>query len=135
MRSSPIKAVSVAVFHDDRFLLVRRGRPPAYGLYAFPGGRVEQGESLAEAVQREAMEETGAELADIRHLVDLDIPAEEEEARIEFILSVHAARFVGGTIVAGDDADAVAWLSVADMARLPLADSVLEIARQIAAEN
>ena len=130
---APVRAVSAAIFHEGRFLLVRRGRAPALGLYAFPGGRVEAGETLAEAVRREVIEETGALLSSVEHLIDLELVSEQEEGRVEFILSVHAACFAGGDIAAGDDAAAVAWLTLDEMARLPLAGSVLEIARRIAA--
>ncbi len=129
---APIRAVSAAIFHEGRFLLVRRGRAPALGLYAFPGGRVEAGETLTEAVRREVMEETGAHIAAIAHLVDLELSAERDEGRVEFILSVHSAAFAGGTIVAGDDADMALWLTLDEMASLPLAGSVYEIARRIA---
>lgn len=132
MTTPPLRAVSAAIRHEGRFLLVRRGRAPARGLYAFPGGRVEDGETLEEAVRREVMEETGARLAEVTHLVDLDIAAENGD-RIEFVLSVHSARYAGGEIVAGDDAEAAAWLTVAEMERLPLAASVLEIARSLSA--
>lgn len=132
---APVRAVSAAIFHEGRFLLVRRGRAPALGLYAFPGGRVEAGETLAEAVRREVIEETGALLSSVEHLVDLELVSEQEEGRVEFILSVHAACFAGGDIAAGDDAAAVAWLTLDEMARLPLAGSVLEIARRIAGER
>jgi 8-oxo-dGTP diphosphatase len=135
MTHGPLSAVSAAIFHDGRFLLVRRGRAPAKGLYAFPGGRVEQDESLADAVRREVMEETGATLASVDHLVDLEIVSEDDTDRVEFVLSVHVAGFAGGDIAPGDDADAVAWLTLDEMARLPLAGSVLEIARQIAEEQ
>jgi 8-oxo-dGTP diphosphatase len=129
---TPAPAVSVAIVDGDRFLLVRRGRPPAFGLYAFPGGRVEAGETLHEAVVREALEETGALLTDVRHLVDLEIGAEDGPARVEFILSVHAAAFAGGTVEAADDAAEAVWVTVDEMAALPLAGSVLDIARQLA---
>jgi len=131
MTAGPTRAVSAAVFHDGRFLLVRRGRAPAKGLYAFPGGRVEPGETLAAAVRREVAEETGATLGQIEHLVDLDLASEVDGGRIEFVLSVHRAEYAGGEVIAGDDAEAVAWLSVAEMERLPLAGSVLDIARGI----
>ena len=131
--TSPIEAVSVAILHEGRFLLVRRGRAPAKGLYAFPGGRVEAGETREQAVIREALEETGAQLANVAHVVDLEIPAENAD-RIEFVLSVHSASYAGGTVVAGDDADAAVWVTVDEMEQLPLAGSVLEIARQLAAE-
>ena len=132
MTAQPQRAVSAAIFHRGRFLLVRRGRPPALGLYAFPGGRVEPGETLDQAVRREVSEETGALLDTVRHLVDLSIPAEDDAQRVEFVLSVHVAGFAGGRLAPGDDADALAWYTLDEMARLPLAGSVLEIARQIA---
>jgi 8-oxo-dGTP diphosphatase len=128
-----VQAVSVAILHEGRFLLVRRGRAPAKGLYAFPGGRVEAGETREQAVIREALEETGAQLANVAHVIDLEIPAENDD-RIEFVLSVHSASYAGGTVVAGDDADAAVWVTVDEMEQLPLAGSVLEIARQLAAE-
>lgn len=128
----PIRAVSAAIFHEGRFLLVRRGRPPALGLYAFPGGRVEPGETLEQAVRREVSEETGALLDTVGHLADLAIAAEDDADRVEFVLSVHVADFAGGTLAAGDDADALAWFTVEEMSRLPLAGSVMEIARKIA---
>lgn len=131
MTQAPVSAVSVAIRDGERFLLVRRGRPPALGLYAFPGGRVEAGETLAEAVAREAHEETGALLHGIRHVVDIEIEAEDEPARIEFVLSVHAADFAGGVIAAGDDAAEAVWVTVEDMEALPLAGSVLEVAREL----
>ena len=130
--ATPIRAVSAAICHQGRFLLVRRGRAPARGLYAFPGGRVEAGETLEEAVRREVIEETGALLSDVAHLVDLELASEQENERIEFILSVHKAGFAGGEIVAGDDAEAAFWFTLEEMAALPLAGSVLEIARNIA---
>lgn len=132
MTASPVRAVSAAIYHDRRFLLVRRGHAPAQGLYAFPGGRVEAGETLDSAVRRELLEETGALIADVTHLVDLELASELETGRIEFILSVHTARFAGGTIVAGDDADEAAWFSIEEMAGMKLAGSVLEIATEIA---
>lgn len=131
--TQPIRAVSAAIYHEGRFLLVERANPPAQGLYAYPGGRVEQGETLEQAVRREVIEETGALLSDIQHLVDLELASETESGRIEFILSVHKAGFAGGKIVAGDDAAAAFWFTIEEMVALPLAGSVLEIAQQIVA--
>jgi ADP-ribose pyrophosphatase YjhB (NUDIX family) len=55
----PQLAVSAAIFRDGKVLLVRRARSPGKGFYSFPGGRVEFGESLHAALQREIREETG----------------------------------------------------------------------------
>ena len=54
----PFIAVSAAIMRDGKFLVVRRARPPAAGLFSFPGGVVEAGEKLTEAVVREIAEET-----------------------------------------------------------------------------
>ena len=59
----PRLAVSVGVWHAGRILLVQRAKPPMDGLWTFPGGHVEPGETAADAVRREAMEETGLDVA------------------------------------------------------------------------
>jgi 8-oxo-dGTP diphosphatase len=131
LAANPTRAVSAAILHEGRFLLVRRGRAPARGLYAFPGGRVERGETLEDAVLREIAEETGARISNVRHVVDLQLSSETRSGVVEFILSVHAADFDGGVIVAGDDAETAAWYTLDELETLPLASSVLDIARQI----
>jgi 8-oxo-dGTP diphosphatase len=54
----PFLAVSAAIVREDRILVVRRSRPPAQGVYTLPGGVVEVGETLSQAITREVLEET-----------------------------------------------------------------------------
>ena len=61
----PYLAVSAAIFRDGRVLIVRRAQPPAHGVYTLPGGGVELGETLEQAVIREVREETGLEIEPI----------------------------------------------------------------------
>jgi len=57
--SRPIVGVGVVVWHQDRVLLIKRGKPPRVGQWSLPGGAQDLGETLAEAASRELMEETG----------------------------------------------------------------------------
>ncbi len=130
--AGPRAAASVAIMREGRFLLVRRGRSPARGLYAFPGGRCEDGETPADAARREVLEETGLHLDRLDHFRDLDIPA-DDPARIAFRLSVFRGWISGGEAVAADDADAVGWFSLQEMPGLPTIESVSAIAAEISA--
>jgi 8-oxo-dGTP diphosphatase len=119
----PEVCVGGVALWDDRLLMVRRGRGPAQGEWSIPGGRVEWGETLAEAVVREVAEETGipiacAELigwveriADDYHQVILDylvVPLDQVEP------------------VAGDDAAEAAWVPLHEVADLTLVDGLAE---------
>ena len=123
--------MSVAIFHDGAFLLVRRGREPSKGLFAFPGGRVDAGETDEDAVRRELAEETGLAVETLHPLVELLLPGAAEYPA--FRLLVFRGYRPAGTLQAGDDADAVGWFSLDEMHRLPVIPSVLETARAIVA--
>lgn len=126
---SPLPAVSVALVDGDRVLLVRRGRAPAKGLFAFPGGRVEDGETLEQAARRELFEETGLAAGVLELVETLDIDAEPPGS--PYRLHVFAARFVGGEPVAGDDAETAGWFTLGEMASLAVIASVLDVATRL----
>lgn len=128
-KKPPVKAVSVALFVDDAFLLVLRARQPAMGLHAFPGGRVEPGETLIGAATREMREETGLVISAPTLFDSLMLPGEDAD----FELSVFLARAANGTLQAGDDAAQAGWFTLAEMGNLPITESTLAIARRIAA--
>ncbi len=104
---------------DDggRLLLIRRGQAPHAGAWSLPGGRVEPGESLTEAVRREVFEETGliVEVGDVVGTVD--IPAGDDTV---YDVTDFAATVVGTSAepVAGDDAADVAWVTATELAAL-----------------
>lgn len=127
----PIEAVSAAIHRGGRFLLVKRGRAPSRGLYAFPGGRVEDGETREDAVRREVEEETGLRLGGVSHLRDIEIAPDPVAGFPGFRLSVYASEDPGGTPVAGDDAESLGWFSTEEMAELPITESTLEVALEI----
>ncbi len=125
----PVVACVGAVVLDDhgRLLLVRRGNEPGRGLWSVPGGRVEAGESVAAAVEREVREETG---------LTVRAGAEVGRVRIPGAGVVYAVVDLSCTLldpaaapVAGDDADAVTFADAADLERLPCTPRLLETLR------
>lgn len=116
-------AAAVVVRADGRLLLIRRGTEPQRGRWSVPGGRVEPGETVAEAAVREAFEETGARVRAERELGVVRVPA-----GADLVYEVHdvAATFLGGTLRPGDDADAVCWADPGELAALETTDGLLE---------
>jgi 8-oxo-dGTP diphosphatase len=113
---------AVAVF-DDRILMIRRGHGPAAGTWSVPGGRVETGETLAEAVVRELREETGL-VGVCESLVGW---AERIGPDHHYVILDFAVTVVDDADpVAGDDAAEAAWVPLSDVAELTLADGLAE---------
>lgn len=120
----PELCVGAVAVVDGRLLLVRRGRPPGAGLWSVPGGRVEAGEPVVVAVERELAEETALRgrcgalvgwverIGPAHHFVILDF-------RVEVLDPPGAA-------TPGDDAAEVAWVPVADVRSWPLVEGLAD---------
>ena len=102
----PITGVAAVVIEDDKVILVRRGRPPAYGEWSLPGGAVELGETLANAVVREVKEEIGLEVEVLELIAVLDRIFLDREGQVEFhyVLLDFICRIKGGKLQASSDA-------------------------------
>src|SRR5262249_10880236 len=89
----PFLAVSAAIIRDGRVLIVRRARPPAQGIYTLPGGVVEAGETLHEAVIREIREETSMTIEPVALAGHREAIVRDKEGRVErhFIILAFAA--------------------------------------------
>lgn len=131
MESEEIPAVSVAVRRGETVLLVKRGREPSRGYYAFPGGRVEAGESLEEAARRELIEETGLWVLDLTLVRDYLIEGKSDGPLLRYRLHVFAAHHVEGEAVAGDDAEEAGWFDIEAMRAMLLSDFVLDVAIEV----
>jgi len=116
--------VGAIVVEDERLLLIRRGRGPAAGEWSVPGGRVEGGELLAEAVVRELAEETGLEGV-CGPLVGWVERLDEE---YHFVILDFAVQLLdpSAPAVAGDDALEVEWVPLHDVADRSLVEGLAE---------
>ena len=125
----PRVAVGAIVFKDLKVLLVRRGKPPAEGLWAIPGGRVEIGESLPAAAEREIFEETGITINALKPVYTFDVIERDESGRTRFhyVIVDMTADYVRGDIRAGDDASAARWVSSDEMATLKVSSKTRQL--------
>ena len=125
----PYLAVSAAIFRDGRVLIVRRARPPAHGLYTLPGGGVELGETLEQAVIREVREETALEVAPVELVGFRQAIARDDAGRVErhFVILPFAARFLAGEVSLNEELAEAQWLVPADIAGLKTTDGLAQI--------
>jgi ADP-ribose pyrophosphatase YjhB (NUDIX family) len=125
----PYLAVSAAIFRDGRVLIVRRARPPAHGLYTLPGGGVELGETLEEAVVREVREETALDVEPVGLAGYRQAIARDAEARVErhFVILPFAARWIGGEISLNEELAEAHWLEPAAVSGLETTEGLAQI--------
>jgi len=114
-----------AVITDEhgRLLLIKRGHEPGTGLWSLPGGRIEPGETDAEALVREMREETGLAVEPGQLVGTVRRPAQDGD-----VLDIrdYAATVTGGTLHAGDDAAEARWVAPGELESLPLTEGLVE---------
>jgi len=129
---SPLVGVGAVIVQDQRVLLVRRGQPPLLGEWSLPGGVLECGETLHEAVAREAREETGllVEPGEMLGVYERVIRDDERRVRYHYVLIDFLCRPVGGDLKAGSDAADVRWFTHDELPALNLAHDANDVVRK-----
>jgi mutator protein MutT len=127
--SRPVAAVIAVVPRGDEVLLVRRRNAPSAAWWGFPGGKIEPGEPLADAMLRELREETGVEAEFLRvfNAADVILPTGAAEPR-HYVLVAGLCRWRVGEPVAGDDAVEARWFRYDALPREELIERVEELA-------
>ena len=129
----PRVAVGAIVFKDGRVLLVKRGQPPSQDQWAIPGGRVELGETLQAAAEREISEETGLTIRAGDPAYTFDAIERDAAGRVRFhyVIVDLLADYLAGEPRPGDDAREARWLAPQDLIGLPVSPSTLDVLKKV----
>ena len=127
----PQVAVGAIVMRDDKVLLVKRSKAPGKGLWAVPGGRVELGETLQEAAEREVTEETGITIRARNPVCAFDLIDRDDAGlvRFHYVIVDLMADYVGGKAKPNDDASEVCWATSQELEELPASQTTKELVK------
>jgi len=127
--SRPIVGVGAVVVDNGQVLLVKRGHAPLLGEWSLPGGSVEVGETLEEAVVREVAEETGLTVTVGRVIEVFDRIQRGTDGRIEyhFVIVDYLCRPVAGSLAAATDATDASWVPASDLGRYRLTEKAQQV--------
>jgi len=127
----PLVGVGAVIVEAGRILLVKRGHPPLAGEWSIPGGVLEVGETVREAVVREALEETGltVEPRDLLGVFDRVLPDETGRTKYHYVLIDFLCRRIAGEPQAAGDAAEARWFTKEELAKLSLAKDTAEVIR------
>jgi mutator protein MutT len=117
-----VLGVGALIVDNARILLVERGNAPLAGYWSLPGGGVETGERLEEAIRREVREETGLEVEDLEVLEIFERIMRDAEGRVEYhyVLIDYLCRPAGGALCAATDASRCEWFREEEMGALKI---------------
>jgi ADP-ribose pyrophosphatase YjhB (NUDIX family) len=129
--SRPYLAVSAAIIRNGKVLIVRRARPPAFGVFTLPGGVVEAGETLHEAVIREVREETALTVVPLALAGFREVIARDDADKVarHFVILPFAARFIAGEVALNEELAEARWLVPAELDGLTTTEGLAEIVR------
>lgn len=131
-------AIAVVVA-DSHVLLAQRRNQPDAGLWGFPGGHVELGETALAAAARELQEETGIAATPVDYITSIDVIIRDEDGNVSvhYLLAAVLCDYVSGTPLAADDVLDAAWVPFEQVrtAALPMSDRVAELMEQAIAHS
>lgn len=129
----PLVGVGAIIVKGEELLLVRRGRQPARGLWSIPGGRVEIGETLAQALQREIAEECGISIIVGPPVAVLDSIYIDAEGRVKYhyVLVDFWAEYAAGELHPASDVLEARWVPLKEVSGYTLTAGTLELITEL----
>ena len=133
----PVLGVGALILDDARVLLIQRGQPPLAGYWSLPGGGVETGERLEEAIIREVEEETGLEVAtdSIATVFERVMPDSAGSCEYHYVLIDFYCRILRGELRAGSDSQAVGWFAINSLDDLLMTEGTREVIRACSTQS
>lgn len=130
--AQPIAGVGAVIVQDGKILLVKRGVEPAKNLWSIPGGMVELGEKVQDAVIREVKEECGLNVEIIKLMDVVDSITVNEDGRVQFhfVILDFLAQVRGGTLKPADDVSDARWIPLEEVETYDLTESFREFFRK-----
>lgn len=129
----PLLGVGSVIVSDGKVVLIRRGSDPDYGLWSIPGGLVEEGESLREAVARETLEETGivVEVKEPLEILDRIVYDEEGQVKYHFVIIDYRADPIEGVLKESSDAIEARYVKLEDLKNYEITETVKNLLRSV----
>jgi 8-oxo-dGTP diphosphatase len=125
----PYLAVRAAIIRDGRILVARRARGPALGVWTLPGGVVEAGETLTQAIIREVAEETAIAIEPIALAGHREVVVRDDGGRVSrhFVILCFASRWISGEPKLNEELDEARWLWPAELKNLNTTEGLADI--------
>lgn len=125
----PLVGAGAVIIVDGRVALVRRGAQPRKGEWSIPGGLVDLGETLRQAAEREALEETGLVVTAAEVLEVFESLERDGQGRVlyHYVVVDFDCRYVSGELRAGGDATQVCWARAEELASLGVSEVATKV--------
>lgn len=129
----PIIGVGAVITREGNILLIKRGNEPGAGQWSLPGGIVELGESLEDAVRREVYEECGikVEIENLVGIVERVIRDDEGKIKYHYIIIDYTARYLKGALRPGSDVTDVRWFPLDKLDKCDLTEGLKEFLKRL----
>jgi len=138
-QSNPLRVTPTCcacIVHEGQLLMIQRATEPSKGEWSFPGGRIELGETIFEAITREVAEEVCLQIEpqEVFQVYDWIVRDEGGQILFHYLVNYVRCRYLSGKLKASSDASAARWVTVSEIGELPMHPFVRQTALRLLTE-